>query len=353
MRGGIQHLVTRVAEHLPDAGVNVVAPAAVDAAEVDRGLPFRVWRAGLPASRQASLAAVNAATLRAARDFRPHVLLVAHVVCSPGATLAGRLFRTPVVQWFHSDELGARRSLSAFAYRRATAVIAVSSHTRTLVAEVAGETAKVHVIPVGVDLPAVARNGTRAEPPTVLTVARLEERYKGHDVLARALPLVRDRVPDARWVVVGDGPLRPVIQSLVKANGVANAAVFAGAVSDAERDRWYAASRVLAMPSRLPAGRLGGEGFGIVFLEAGAHGLPVVAGAAGGALDAVRDGETGLLVDPGDHLAVADALVELLSDTDKARRMGRAGRAFADAHAWPLVAARVEDVLLSVAQRRR
>jgi phosphatidylinositol alpha-1,6-mannosyltransferase len=229
----------------------------------------------------------------------------------------------------------------------------VSAHTKALIAEVAGDARKAHVINNGVDLPESSGNGARPGPPTVLTVARITERYKGHDVLARALPLVRARVPDVRWVVVGDGELRPSIESLVSANGVDDAVVFTGSVADEERDSWLRRSHVFAMPSRLPASRPGGEGFGIAYLEAGAHALPVVAGRVAGALDAVRDGETGLLVDPADHLAVAEAVADLLMDAGKAARMGRAGRAFAENHAWPLVAARVEDLLRSVAEHRQ
>src|SRR4051794_4102848 len=138
---------------------------------------------------------------------------------------------------------------------------------------------------------------------------------------------------------------------MVAANNAADAALFTGSVSDAERDDWFRRSHVFAMPSRLPARRPGGEGFGIVFLEAGANGLPLVAGGVGGALDAVRDGETGLLVDPTDHLAVADACVELLADPKRATQMARAGRAFAEAHSWPAVTERVEKLLFEVARR--
>jgi phosphatidylinositol alpha-1,6-mannosyltransferase len=106
------------------------------------------------------------------------------------------------------------------------------------------------------------------------------------------------------------------------------------------------------MPSRLPADRLGGEGFGMVYLEAGANGVPVVAGNVGGALDAVVDQQTGLLVDPADHVAVAGAISELLRDPGRAAALGRAGAEHAREFAWPLVAERVEQVLAEVAKRR-
>jgi phosphatidylinositol alpha-1,6-mannosyltransferase len=99
------------------------------------------------------------------------------------------------------------------------------------------------------------------------------------------------------------------------------------------------------MPSRIPPGGIGGEGFGIAYLEANALGLPVVAGNEGGAVDAVIDGETGVLVDPSDHIAVADAVSDLLLDSGLAARLGEKGRARAREFAWPNVARRVERVL--------
>jgi glycosyltransferase involved in cell wall biosynthesis len=91
---------------------------------------------------------------------------------------------------------------------------------------------------------------------------------------------------------------------------------------------------------------LGGEGFGIAYLEAGAYGKPVVAGDAGGAREAVADGVSGLLVAPDDADAVAAALMRLLLDRELAARLGRGGEARARAHAWPRIAERVEAALL-------
>jgi phosphatidylinositol alpha-1,6-mannosyltransferase len=184
-----------------------------------------------------------------------------------------------------------------------------------------------------------------------VTVSRLAERYKGHDVMLRALPLVRARVPDMQWVVVGDGPLRPAYESMARALGVHDLVRFVGEVDDQERDSWLDRGYVFAMPSRLSSNG-GGEGFGIAYLEAGAHGLPVVAGNVGGALDAVVDGVTGLLVDPTDHIAVAGALIDLLLDRSRAAELGEAGATRAHEFAWEAVARRVEHVLREVADAR-
>jgi phosphatidylinositol alpha-1,6-mannosyltransferase len=184
----------------------------------------------------------------------------------------------------------------------------------------------------------------------VVTVARLRDRHKGHDVLARAIALIRARVPDIQWIVVGDGPLRPQLERLAAAQGLDGQVYFVGEVSDAERDAWLDRAHVFAMPARLPPGGVGGEGFGIVFLEANAHGIPVVAGNVGGALDAVVHGETGLLVDPTDPKAVADAIGELLLDPERATELGRGGAARARSFVWPTIARRVEELLLHIAR---
>jgi phosphatidylinositol alpha-1,6-mannosyltransferase len=100
------------------------------------------------------------------------------------------------------------------------------------------------------------------------------------------------------------------------------------------------------MPSRLPGAGRAGEGFGIVYLEAGAYGKPVVAGNVAGALDAVVDGENGLLVDPTDPAAVARAITRLLVDEELAGRLGAGGASRARSLAWPAIAERVQALLL-------
>jgi phosphatidylinositol alpha-1,6-mannosyltransferase len=181
-------------------------------------------------------------------------------------------------------------------------------------------------------------------------VARLTDWHKGHDVMIRALPLVRTRVPDVQWIVVGDGRLRHEYERRVSASGLREQVMFLGEVDDLERDRWLGRARVFAMPGRLTANG-GGEGFGIAYLEAAAHGLPAVAGNAAGACDAVIDHVTGLLVDPTDHVAVANAVTRLLLDRQLAESLGRAGELHARSLAWPKVAQKVEDLLHRVAVR--
>jgi phosphatidylinositol alpha-1,6-mannosyltransferase len=324
----------------------VLAPAAEGAEAFDRAQPFPVVRT--PAGRTKALTNVllDRAALGVARSLQPHVVLAVHVACSPPAALLRAFRRTPWALYLHADELVDRPALTRLAVRTADRLIPVSAHTERLALSFGADAARVRRINPGVDLPG-APVAARDERPTVLTVARLVKRYKGHDVMVRALARLRGRVPGVRWVVVGDGPLRGELESLAAAEGVSDLVTFAGAVPDGERDAWLDRAHVFAMPSRLPPGA-GGEGFGIVYTEASAHGLPVVAGAVGGATDAVLDGRTGLLVDPSDPAAVADALARVLLDPDLAARLGAGGRERARELAWPLVAERVEDALLEL-----
>jgi hypothetical protein len=209
--------------------------------------------------------------------------------------------------------------------------VVVSRHTE-LLRDAGATTSELHRIPPGTDA-TVSGDTAKGERPTIVTVSRLNQRYKGHDVMIRALAEIRERVPDVQWIVIGDGELRSEYERLAAAEGLQQHVRFLGAVSDSERDAWLGSGHVFAMPSRLPP-NAGGEGFGIVFLGAAAHGLPVVAGAVAGARDAVVDGETGILVDPTDESAVAAAISELLGDTARAESLGRRGADRARDFAW-------------------
>jgi phosphatidylinositol alpha-1,6-mannosyltransferase len=328
---------------------------ATDGAEgFDRSEPLDIRRPPFTGSDQrTAILALNGFALREALRFRPDVVLSAHIVASPAAWAIARVLGTLTVQYLHADELRGRPGLARFAVTHADAVVAVSTYTEHLARRAGAQQAKIHRILNGVDPALNGHRGERASRPTLLTIARLDSPYKGLDVTMRALPLVLGRVPDARWVVLGDGRLRSGLQAQARSLGVQDAVAFQGPVSDEERDRWLDRAHVFVMPSRLPATGIGGEGFGIVYLEAGAHGLPVVAGNVGGAVDAVIDGETGVLVDPWNHVAVANAAADLLLDGDRASALGSMGERRARDLAWPNVARRVEDLVLDLARSRR
>jgi phosphatidyl-myo-inositol dimannoside synthase len=139
------------------------------------------------------------------------------------------------------------------------------------------------------------------------------------------MEMVRRLVPDAALLVVGDGPYRPTLQSMA-ARAPAGSVVLAGAAAEDELPAYYAACDLFAMPCRSRWAGLEVEGFGIVFLEAGATARAVVAGRSGGASEAVVDEVTGLLVEGAEPKAVALTVARLLADDDALARMGEAGR---------------------------
>ncbi len=181
--------------------------------------------------------------------------------------------------------------------------------------------------------------------PVVVCVSRMVAR-KGQDVLVKALPAVRRRVPDAALLLVGDGPSRRAVTRLVAEHGLERDVVLAGRVPWTTTPAYYAAGNVFAMPTRTRMGGLEPEALGICYLEAAATGLPVVAGDSGGAPDAVLEGENGFVVDGRSVEQVADRVATLLEDDALADRMGERGRAWvAESWLWDRQARRLQDLL--------
>lgn len=159
----------------------------------------------------------------------------------------------------------------------------------------------------------------------IVSVGRLVHR-KGQDHLIQSMPEIVKRVPDAHLLMVGKGPYLDHLAKLVAVNKLENHVSFIGRIQYAELPQFICAGDVFAMPSRSRFGGLEVEGLGIVYLEASACGLPVVAGESGGAPDAVIEGVTGLVVDGTNDSEITDAIVSLLNDSERAKRMGTAGR---------------------------
>lgn len=338
--GGIQNLLAGLVRHAREVEYDVLTMRAAGAPGTEP--PGRARYVGtLPGPRIATVAHLAASAARLARRGHYDAVVSGHVVVGPGVAASG----LPWMQYVYAKELPHRPALTREVLRRAHRVVSISEHSRRLAVDHGAPPSRTVIIPPGVDLPDhTTAPGRTTDGTTVVTVHRLDDEHKGTDVLIRAMSLVRARVPGARLRIVGDGRLRGALEALVDELGARDAVTFLGRVDDAQRDRELAGADVFSMLSRVPPGR-GGEGFGIVFAEAAAHGLPVVAGDAGGARDAVDRDRTGLLVDPASVTAAADALVALLSDPDRRARMGTAGRSWSERFAWRHVTSRFEEVL--------
>ncbi|WP_371773694.1 glycosyltransferase family 4 protein [Streptomyces sp. NBC_01438] len=181
--------------------------------------------------------------------------------------------------------------------------------------------------------------------PVVVCVSRLVPR-KGQDTLILAMPAILAEVPDAVLLIVGGGPYADELKKLAAETGVQDSVRFTGPVPWAELPAHYGAGDVFAMPCRTRRGGLDVEGLGIVYLEASATGLPVVAGDSGGAPDAVLDGETGWVVRGGSAEESAERIVALLGDAELRRRMGERGRAWVEEKwRWDLLAQKLRALL--------
>jgi phosphatidylinositol alpha-1,6-mannosyltransferase len=232
----------------------------------------------------------------------------------------------------------------------------LGEYTRSRIAAAVGPAAAARMVqvPPGVDErtfhPASGGDAVRArlglsDRPVVVCVSRLVRR-KGQDTLIRSWPEVLARVPDVVLLIVGGGPYRAELERLAQTTGVAASVRFTGAVPWEELPAHYGAGDVYAMPCRTRRGGLDVEGLGIVYLEASATGLPVVAGDSGGAPDAVREGETGYVVPGRDRGQLAERLVRLLLDPELRARMGAAGRRWVEQEwRWDLLAHRLEGLL--------
>lgn len=184
-----------------------------------------------------------------------------------------------------------------------------------------------------------------SDRPVVVCVSRLVPR-KGQDTLILAMPRILRAVPDAVLLIVGGGPYRRDLERLAERTGVAPAVRFTGPVPWEELPAHFGAGDVFAMPCRTRRGGLDVEGLGIVYLEASATGLPVVAGDSGGAPDAVLDGETGWVVPGGAPIPAAERITTLLRDPELRGRLGERGRRWVhDAWRWDLLAERLRSLL--------
>ncbi|MFI0424548.1 glycosyltransferase family 4 protein [Spongiactinospora sp. 9N601] len=354
--GGIQAFVHNLAVRQPAGSVVVYTTAAPGAADFDRQQPFEIVRADTR-----MLLPVSAVTRQAADIARatgcdavwygtaaPLGVMTAELRSRTGIGRAVALTHGRDIAW---AALPGARSVLRRVGRVVDVVTYLGEYTRSRLARVLPRLERLTpgvdsgVYHPGADGSAVRRRYGLGDRPVVVCVSRLIPR-KGQDALIRAMPLVRRSVPDAVLLIVGDGPDRARLAKVARDAAVSDAVVFTGAVPWAELPAHYAAGNVYAMPCRTRRAGLDVEGLGIVYLEASACGLPVVAGDSGGAPDAVLDGETGYVVDGRDLPVIAGRLVALLSDPALAARLGRAGRAWVEAEwGWDRQAARLTELL--------
>jgi phosphatidylinositol alpha-1,6-mannosyltransferase len=272
----------------------------------------------------------------------------------------------PYLLYAHGEEILISRSseklrfLSAKVYGSAAAIIANSHHTKALLEDVGVRSEKIHVIYPGVDpenfranreiVLQIRQRYNLGESPVLLTVGRLQRR-KGQDMVIRALPHILRKFPTVKYIIAGTGEEASSLQQLAYNVGVGEKVIFAGYVPDSEQGAYYAACDVFVMPNRQIGPDI--EGFGMVFLEAGAAGKPVIGGRSGGTGEAIIEGKTGLRIDGTDIEEIATAVRTLLADPARAQAMGEAGRRRVEEEFnWETVVQRTRLLSSAVAEKR-
>ncbi|MCY1138596.1 glycosyltransferase family 4 protein [Actinoplanes sp. Pm04-4] len=357
--GGIQQFVHNLAVRQPADSVVVYASTWRGAAAFDAEQPFEVVR-----EKTGILLPTPAVARRAAEIARAHDCdRVWFGAAAPLGLLAEGLRRRAgierAVALTHGHEIGwaalpGARTLLRRIARGNDVITYLGDYQRTRLDRALHGLTSLERLAPGVDVDAFhpgvdgsevrARHGLTGRP-VIVCISRLVPR-KGQDMLIKALPTIRRRVPEAALLLVSGGPDRKRLARLAVEHGVARDVVFTGSVPWPELPAHYAAGDVYAMPCRTRAAGLDVEGLGIVYLEASATGLPVVGGDSGGAPDAVREGETGYVVGGTDVEAIAARLTDLLTDHTKAKVMGAAGRAWVEAEwRWETQAARLTRLL--------
>jgi phosphatidylinositol alpha-1,6-mannosyltransferase len=335
--GGIAELGHQLARSLAVEGHRVsvlAAAAAAEMAEDDRE-PYRILRT---AERQPREAAE-----RLIQDEKPDLLFVLVIGSSwLTARRLGRKYDIPVALYVHGLEILKRNNpypvylakqlVKGIMLRRSSMVMCNSFHTMQLAMRRGAHPEDIRVLHPGVEY---APGTDWDTPPTVdpapgrfvfFTMGRVIRR-KGIDQVIRALPLLLEEYPDLLYAVAGSmpEPYAAELKELVEKLSLSEHVRFLGKVSEEEKEQWYRRQDVFIMPSRhLENGDV--EGFGIVFLEAGLYGKPVIGGDSGGVPDAVLHGRSGLLADPESPEAVAAAMKRLLEDSALRRRLGENGK---------------------------
>lgn len=338
--GGMQNYYYNLSKHTKH-NMTVLAPEYPGSDAFDQDQPFRIIRGPFVRDERTDITSWGRLfryVRRTMREEEPDITIYGYVLIGFIGLLL-RIFtgRRYVISTHGMDMLMFRRffglnQMVKLILRKADGVLTNSEFTRKLVDDYGVDPGRIGLVYPGVEA-IYERKPKNSElmqqyglqgKYVILSVGRLVTR-KGHDRVIESMPVILQHIPNAIYMIVGDGPERGRLEALAKTTGVTESVLFVGSVSGNERlNEYYSLADQFIMVCReLEKGDA--EGFGIVYLEAASAGVPVIAGRSGGASEAVLDEVTGLLVAPESHAEIATAIIRFASDAKLRERLARAG----------------------------
>jgi len=286
-------------------------------------------------------------------SFQPEVLLATSWLCSGSLAYLNKDKGMPYFNLAHGLEIKKYlrnpflRNWMRRVFKEARLTFAVSRYTSSLLLELGITRDKIVISKNGVDLirfkpmdgSLIIEKHNLKGRKVLLTVGRLVP-YKGQDLVIRAIPLIKKKVPNISYLIVGEGPDKERLRYLIKQLRLEAEVKLVGMVPDSLLPLYYNACDIFLMVNRM-VNEVDFEGFGLVFLEAGACGKPVIASVHGGVEDAVIDGVNGILLPQAREDLVAEAAVRLIMNPALAKRLGEGGRRVAEGLGWDKVAGRI------------
>ena len=360
--------LAKALHEMPDVEVEFIAPEMQGHIEFDKNCPFPVHRAPLSGSFKAVLP-MALKILAVCRSSRPDLVInmlwlpcgFATFLIRPLLFLLGikQAIFVHAVEILESDSTKKKsirkkiRFLKRWCFQTADHCFAVSNYTKNLIVSECGVSSEnITVSFNGVDYlkfsPGPKNTNLEAKhelagKKTFFTITRLDD-YKGIDKSLEAFALLQKNYPDCRFLIAGAGGDRPRIENLLHSLTLGKKVKLLGKISDQELIEIYRLADCFVMLSREDLNAPNVEGFGIVFLEAAACELPIIAGNSGGIPDAVSDRENGILVSPTDIEEIAQAMEEIIINPEQSHLYGKTGRERVISNfSWPHAAKRVME----------
>lgn len=345
IQGGVANYYKNICANLPSDKVVVLANHEVNEKNFDNNQKYKIYRRNLitnfPIWPRWLLSFYH--LRQVIKKEKIDIILVGQIL--PLGTVCyiyKKVFKIPYGVFVHgmdikmAQSVTRKRELAKKILNNAEFIIANSEYTKNLLLKQGIKSEKIEVVYPGVELKSespeeVLAKNTKiqkmenifSKSKIILTLGRLVKR-KGQDMVLKSLSYVLEKFPNLVYIIAGNGPDKSYLKNLIKELSLENNVIIDDNVSEEEKAFYYKKCHIFIMPSREIKGDV--EGFGIVYLEAGLYSKPVIAGKSGGAMEAVLDNETGILVNPESPEEIGEAIIKLLTNPNLMNKLGVQGQ---------------------------